>query len=89
MVRRAAVLCAALVAVAAPAWAATAVVPVGDDWFGHDEGHDGATAVHELSVRRGALVRWIWVGAARHNVAAVPGPRRRHSPTQSGGTFLW
>jgi plastocyanin len=71
---------AAALAVPAAASAPT-IVPVGDNFFGHD-GH-----VHGVGATRGTVVRWIWTGRRRHNVTVVSGPRRFHSRTQRRGTF--
>jgi plastocyanin len=90
-VRRLGLICAAAaaaLAVAAPAWAVTAAVPLGDDFFGHDAGdHAGGAKVHELKVKAGTVVRWLWVGTSKHNVTVLTGPQRFHSPTQDSGSY--
>ena len=63
-------------------------MPVGDNWFGHDAAHAHGTRTHEVTIASGTLVRWIWVGAARHNVTVSSGPRRFHSRTQRSGMYL-
>jgi plastocyanin len=78
---------AATLAAVAPA-PATVVVPVGDNYFGHDAGHDHDAPVHVVTISSGTLVRWIWVGTARHNVTVVAGPLRFRSRTQRSGTYL-
>ena len=77
-----------VVAVAAPAGGVRAAVPLGDDFFGHDAGgHDAGAATHELKVRSGTVVRWLWVGTSKHNVTVLTGPQRFHSPTQDSGSY--
>ncbi len=63
-------------AVAVPSNALT-VVRVDDDVF-----RPGS-----VSVRKGATVRWRWVGDSLHNVSVRRGPVRFRSSTKRSGTY--
>jgi plastocyanin len=52
----------AAVAVAASALGATRTIAVGDNWFVRPSG------VPEVSVKRGTVVSWRWVGDRVHDV---------------------
>ena len=71
----------ATVAVAAGALGATRTVTVGDNYFVRSSG------VPAVTVKRGTVVRWRWVGRRRHNVRVSRGPVRFRSPTQRAGTY--
>ena len=71
----------ALVALAAAALGATRTINVGDNYFVKSSGVPGVT------VKRGTVVRWRWVGRRRHNVRVARGPVRFRSPTQRSGTY--
>ncbi|HEV2890338.1 MAG TPA: plastocyanin/azurin family copper-binding protein [Frankiaceae bacterium] len=72
----AAVAIATALAVAVPSNALT-VVRVDDDVF-----RPGS-----VTVRKGATVRWRWVGDDPHNVTVRRGPVRFHSSTKRTGTY--
>ncbi len=68
-------------AAAAPAAAAPRNVKVGDDWFVRDGGTPTVT------VKKGKVVRWRWVGRDVHNVVVQSGPRRFQSPLKRSGSY--
>jgi plastocyanin len=68
-------------ALAAGAFAATAHVKVGDDYFNR------AGTRPTISIHKGSSVTWVWRGNRRHNVTALSGPARFHSPTMRRGTY--
>ena len=69
-------------ALAVPALAATRTVKVGDDWFVRPSGS------HNVVIRKGSSVKWVWRGHLRHNVTGTRGPVTFHSRTQTKGTFV-
>jgi plastocyanin len=66
----------ALVA-AAPAAARTRNVKVGDNFF----------RARSITVHKGTIVRWNWIGTNAHDVAVRRGPRRFHSAVKTRGHF--
>ena len=69
-------------ALAVPAFAATAHVKVGDDYFVRK----GATPT--VTIRKGSTIQWSWSGRHPHNVYQIGGPGHFHSPTHTkSGTF--
>ena len=66
---------------AASAFAATAHVKVGDDYFNR------AGTRPTVTIHKGSNVTWVWRGSRRHNITAVSGPRTFHSATKRRGTF--
>ena len=66
---------------ASPAAAAPRKVRVGDDWFVRD----GSPTT--VTVSKGRVVRWRWVGRDLHNVVVQSGPRRFQSALKREGTF--
>ena len=66
----------ASLALAAPASAAK-TVRVGDDFF------RPAT----LSVKKGTVVRWRFVGDSPHNVTVTRGPQKFRSSTKTSGSY--
>ena len=72
---------AVLGALAATAVAGTATVKVGDDYF------QRSGTRPTITVRSGSSVTWVWRGSRRHNVTALSGPARFHSPTMRRGTY--
>jgi plastocyanin len=82
--RKAWVLVAALAAVAAfalPAFAATSSVKVGDNYFIKSSG------TPKLTVKKGATVKWRWVGSAPHDVTVTKGPTKFKSKTMTSGSY--
>lgn len=73
---------ALVAALAVPALAATRTVKVGDDWFVRPSGS------HNVLIRKGSSVKWVWTGRIRHNVTVTRGPVKFHSRTQTKGTFI-
>lgn len=72
----------AAAALAVPAFAATAHVKVGDDYFVRT----GATP--SVTIRKGSTIEWTWSGRHPHNVYQIGGPGHFHSPTHTRtGTF--
>ncbi len=67
-------------ALAIPALAATRTVRVGDDYF-------VSRSTHTVTVKRGTLVRWRWVGDNLHNVRVTRGPVRFRSTLKRSGTY--
>jgi plastocyanin len=63
------------------ALAATKVVRVGDNYFVRSSGVPGVT------VERGTVVAWRWVGDSPHNVVVTSGPVKFRSSTMRSGTF--
>jgi plastocyanin len=74
-------LIAALLAVAAPAAAATRNVKVGDDYYVR------AGDPPRVTVQRGATVKWNWRGRRQHNVVVQSGPVRFQSALKASGSF--
>jgi plastocyanin len=69
-------------ALAVPAFAATAHVKVGDDYFVRK----GSTPT--VTIRKGSTIQWSWSGRHPHNVYQIGGPGHFHSPTHTkAGTF--
>jgi plastocyanin len=62
---------------AALAIAAAHHVQVADDVFIKDA----------VTVKKGAIVQWDWVGKGRHNVIVSAGPVSFHSATKKHGTY--
>jgi plastocyanin len=56
---------------------ATKRVRVGDFFF----------RSRSVTVQRGDTVRWVWVGAAPHNVTVTRGPRQFSSRTKTDGAY--
>jgi plastocyanin len=56
---------------------ATKRVRVGDFFF----------RSRSITIQRGDTVRWVWVGAAPHNVTVTSGPRRFSSSTKTDGAY--
>jgi plastocyanin len=74
---------AAAAALAVPAFAATAHVKVGDDWFVKK-----GTSTPTVTIKKGSTVQWTWSGKHPHNVFQIQGPGHFHSPTHTHtGTF--
>lgn len=71
----------AVVGVAAVSLGATRTIKVGDNYFVRSSGVPGVT------VKRGTVVRWRWVGGRPHNVRVSRGPVRFRSRTQRSGTY--
>jgi len=71
------------VALAVPAFAATAHVKVGDDWFVRK-----GSSTPTVTIHKGSTVQWTWSGKHPHNVFQIGGPGHFHSPTHTRtGTF--
>ena len=66
---------------AAPAFAATTNVKIGDNWFVRPSG------VPKVTVAKGDKVRWQWRGESLHNVKATSGPARFGSPSKTSGSY--
>ena len=58
-------------------WAATKTVQVKDNKF----------APTSITVRKNTTVKWVWKGAAPHNVTVTKGPVKFKSSTKMKGTF--
>jgi plastocyanin len=67
-------------ALAIPALAATRTVRVGDDYF-------VSRSTHTVTVKRGTIVRWRWVGDNLHNVRVRRGPVKFRSRLKRSGTY--
>ena len=65
---------------AGPADSATSI-KVGDNWFVRSKG------VPKVTVKKGATVKWRWVGDSAHNVVVKKGPKKFSSSTMSSGTY--
>jgi plastocyanin len=74
-------LIAALLAVAAPAAAATRNVKVGDDYYVR------SGSPPTVAVFKGTTVRWNWRGRRQHNVVVQSGPVRFQSALKASGSF--
>ena len=70
-----------LLALAAPAVAATRGVTVGDDYFVR------SSSVPTVSVKKGTTVKWVWRGKRQHNVTVQSGPVRFQSALKKTGSF--
>jgi plastocyanin len=70
-----------LAVLAATALAATKTVKVGDNWFVRTSGTPTVT------VNKGDIVRWSWVGDSSHNVVVTRGPVKFRSAIKSSGTY--
>jgi plastocyanin len=64
-----------------PALAATRTVRVGDTFFGKPN------TKPTVSVRKGSVVRWRWVGRQLHNVRVKRGPVKFRSRSQAKGSY--
>ena len=71
----------AVAAVAAVALGATRTIAVGDNYFVRAGGVPG------VSVERGTVVRWRFVGRRRHNVKVASGPVRFRSGARRSGSY--
>jgi plastocyanin len=58
-------------------WAATKTVQVKDNKF----------VAASITVRKGTTVKWVWKGAAPHNVTVTKGPVKFKSTTKTKGSF--
>ena len=68
---------AGLAVAAVPAYAATKTVEVDDNRF----------SPSSVTVKKGTVVKWRWVGDAPHNVVVVKGPRKFSSSLKRSGTY--
>ena len=66
---------------AATALAATKTVKVGDVYFVKPG------SPKTVTVTKGTIVKWTWVGNLPHNVKVTKGPVKFQSPTQRSGTY--
>ena len=73
--------CVLAATLAASALAASRTVRVGDNWFVRKRG------VPTVTVHRGDVVTWRFVGREPHNVQATSGPARFTSPTRKSGAY--
>ena len=64
-------------ALAMPALAATRTVQVKDNKF----------VAKTITVSKGTTVKWVWKGAAPHNVTVTKGPAKFRSTTKVKGSF--
>ena len=71
----------AAAAVAVTAFGATKVVNVGDNYFVRSSGVPGVT------VKRGTVVAWRWVGDRLHDVKVERGPVRFRARPRRSGTY--
>ena len=71
----------AVVAVVATALAATRTIAVGDNYFVRPSGVPG------VSVERGTVVRWRFIGRRCHNVRVASGPVRFRSGARRSGSY--
>ena len=72
---------AALMALAAPSFAAGRSVKIGDDYFVRDD------ATPTVRVDKGTRVTWRWSGNGLHNVAVTSGPVKFRSSLKTSGTY--
>jgi plastocyanin len=75
------VIAAMIAGLAATAVGARRTIRVGDNWFVRPSG------VPTVTIDRGELVAWRFVGRRRHNVTVSRGPVRFRSPTKRSGTY--
>ncbi len=66
---------------AAPAFAATKSVSVGDNWFVRSSG------VPKVTVKKGTTVVWRFKGDNPHDVRVSSGPAKFKSPPKVSGTY--